>query len=338
MKDLKDRLENLKEKLDVAEKERRVAELEKEIQRPDFWQDSQVAQKKMKELGSLKSEIEQVEELELYLAEGEEKLLAEGLEKLEFKTFLSGPYARGDALLSIHAGQGGTEACDWSEMLARMYVRFAEKQGWKSNEIDRKVGEEAGIKSAVFEVGGEYAYGYLRGEAGVHRLVRQSPFNADNLRQTSFAMVEVIPLLGSEAAVQVDPKDVQFEAYRSSGHGGQNVNKVSTAVRLKHLPTGIAVECQAERSQAQNRQRAMRILSSKLQVLEEQKTREKEAKLKGVYKVPGWGNQIRSYVLHPYKLVKDLRTKLESTDPEAVLDGELLPFVEVEVRQRVGVV
>jgi len=338
MEGLRERLENLKEKLNIAEKKRRVVELEKESQQPDFWKDSQAAQRKMKELASLKSEIEQVEELELYLSEGEEKRLAEGLEKLEFKTFLSGPYDRGDAVLSLHAGQGGTEACDWVEMLARMYSRFAEKQGWKIHEIDRKAGEEAGLKSVVFEISGDYAYGYLRGKAGVHRLVRQSPFNADNLRQTSFARVEVIPLLGEETRVDVNPKDLQFEAYRASGHGGQNVNKVSTAVRLKHLPSGIVVECQAERSQAQNRERALRILKSKLRVLEEQKVRERESKLKGAYRVPGWGNQIRSYVLHPYKLVKDLRTQVESTDPHAVLDGELLPFVEAEIRQGVGVV
>lgn len=221
---------------------------------------------------------------------------------------------------------------DWAAMLKRMYFRLSEKKGWSLKILDETLGEEAGVKSTVLEVSGPYAYGLLKREAGVHRLVRQSPFNANKLRQTSFAMVEVIPLISAEVDVVLRDEEIEFEAFRSGGHGGQNVNKVSTAVRLRHQPTGIVVTCQAERSQAKNRNLALRVLKAKILQKQLERREEETKRFKGDYKVPGWGNQIRSYILHPYKLVKDLRTGVESPDPQAVLDGDLDRFIEAELR------
>lgn len=327
------KVEELSRKLKIDEKRERVRFLETEAQRPDFWLDQTRAGLLMKELALLKKEIEEVELLKIYLGEGSLGSFAQQLKHLEKLTFFSGPYDHLSALLSLHAGQGGVEAMDWTGMLKRMYQRFAEAKGFSVNPVDETPGEEAGIKSSVFEVIGPYAYGHLKYEAGVHRLVRQSPFNSDKLRQTSFAMVEVIPLIDeADAPAQIKDEDIEFSSFRASGHGGQNVNKVSTAVRLKHRLSGITVTCQAERSQAQNRERAMRILRSRLLELEEERRRHQISQLKGEYKKPGWGNQIRSYVLHPYKLVKDLRTEFESHDPEAILDGALDGLIETELR------
>lgn len=230
--------------------------------------------------------------------------------------------------MTIQAGAGGTDAQDWAQMLERMYLRFAQARGWKSKVISRSAGEEAGIKHSTFEVDGKFAFGLLRGEHGVHRLVRQSPFNADSLRQTSFARVEIIPKLKEEEMPEIDPKDLEIDTFRASGAGGQHVNKTSSAVRVRHLPTGITVECQNERSQGQNKAQAMAVLSSKLQALMEETRADKISELRGVIKEAAWGNQIRSYVLHPYKMVKDHRTNIETSNTEAVLDGQLDAFLE----------
>lgn len=321
--------------------DRQIRELEAKTMQEGFWNDTQMAQATMKQLAakqnekaqflSLKQQIEDGLALAEILDENDIKKLSKLLEKSEFAVFLNGKYDDHNAIVSLHAGQGGVEAMDWTAMLYRMYLRYCETQGWTVEEIEETKGDEAGIKSVSFLVTGRYAYGYLKGEMGTHRLVRQSPFNADNLRQTSFAGVEVMPELADDNEIVIKPEDVNFDAFRSGGHGGQNVNKVSTAVRLKHIPTGIIVECQTQRSQEQNRKIAMGMLKAKLWQLEEDRKLAEKQSIKGEHKAASWGNQIRSYVLHPYKLVKDNRTGVETSQAEDVLDGHLDEFIQAMI-------
>ena len=294
----------------------------------------------------LERDVGQLEEL-LDLAEGENdravqdeiareaSTLAARLDRLEFDLALSGPYDSRNALLSIHAGAGGTESQDWAQMLLRMYLRWAERRGFDAAILDISHGEEAGIKSAHIDLKGKYAYGYAKSEKGSHRLIRLSPFDADHARHTSFALVEVMPE-ADPVEVTIDPDDLRFDYFRASGKGGQNVQKNSTAVRIVHGPTGITVSVQNERSQRQNREAAMTILASRLMRLELEKQAKEKARIKGEYVPAEWGNKIRSYVLHPYKMVKDHRTEHGSTDPDAVLDGDLDPFLGAYVRLMAG--
>lgn len=325
--DLIARAQQLVAKLDLPRKRTEVLRLETASQQPEFWKDQAQATSTMKLISQLKAEIDDGEMLELLITDGDETELSKTVSKMEYALYLSGPYDRENCIMSLHAGQGGTEAMDWTSMLLRMYTRFIERKNWQYEEIDSTKGDEAGIKSVTLEIKGLYAYGYLKAEAGVHRLVRQSPFNADNLRQTSFAMAEVMPVFEQNQAIQLRSEDLEWDFFRSGGKGGQNVNKVATAVRLRHIPSGIVVTCQSERYQGQNRDYALKILRAKLWALEEKKTRETESKLRGEYKTPGWGNQIRSYVLHPYHLVKDLRTEHETNNTDRVLDGEIEDFI-----------
>jgi peptide chain release factor 2 len=355
MQETKQRIAGLAEKfklflaaISMAEKKTQLNSLEAKTTDPQLWENQEEARKILQEFSDLKEEITEIENLQgeveilTELAEkGEtqnlEKDLAQTektLEKLTLKSFLSGKYDRKNALVSIHAGQGGTEAMDWASMLLRMYLRFCEKRGWQTSFMDRNAGEEAGIKSVTFKVSGTYAYGYLKGESGTHRLVRQSPFNADKLRQTSFALVEVLPELEEMDLpdIEIKNEDLDWQFFRASSQGGQNVQKVSSAVRLIHKPTGIVVTAQSERFQEQNRRNALGLLRAKLWLLEEAKASDTKKELKGEYRPASWGNQIRSYVLHPYKMVKDLRTDVETANSEAVLDGDINEFIEAELK------
>lgn len=298
----------------------------------------------MQRLSELKEEVQNWRELEkrckslsemidLALTEGDDSLSAEisaelerleqGIEDLELKEAFSGKYEKRGALLGVHAGAGGTESQEWAEMLLRMYLRWAEKRGYSIETLELSPGEEAGIKSALIDISGEYAYGYLRGEHGVHRLIRLSPFDADHARHTSFALVEVMSKVESEVEIKINPDDLKFEAFRSSGPGGQHMQKTSSAVRITHLPTGIQASCQSERSQVRNKEKAMKVLWSRLLKLELEKKAAEMARLKGERVSAEWGNQIRSYILHPYKLVKDHRTQYETSAVQAVLEGEI---------------
>ncbi len=268
--------------------------------------------------------------------EEEAQALQEEIDRRELMLALSGEFDDHDAILSIHAGEGGTEAQDWAEMLLRMYLRWGEKHGFKTILLDRTPGEEAGIKSATVEIKGPYAYGYLKGEKGNHRLVRISPFDSGARRHTSFAKVEVLPVLDDDIQIEIHPNDIRMDVFLSGGAGGQNVQKNATAVRLTHLPTGIVVTCQNERSQTQNRETAMKILKARLYQMELEKKQAREAALRGKYVKPGFGTRIRNYVLHPYQMVKDERTGYETGNAQAVLDGELDPFIDAWLKQQIG--
>ena len=268
--------------------------------------------------------------------EHEADALEAAYRKGEFAIALAGEHDSGSAIISIHAGAGGTEAQDWAQMMLRMYLRWAEKRGFKTTITDMTEGEEAGIKSVTVEVDGPFAYGYLKAEKGTHRLVRLSPFDSNNRRHTSFAKTEVMPVLDESIDIEINPKDIEIEVYLSGGAGGQNVQKNATAVRIRHLPTGIVVTCQNERSQTQNRESAMRVLRGKLYEVEQERLAEEKAKIKGENVEANFGAQIRSYVLHPYQLVKDLRTNVETGNTGAVLDGDLDGFIEAWLKQQVG--
>jgi peptide chain release factor 2 len=268
--------------------------------------------------------------------EGEIETIATAIQKREFYAMFSGKYDRHDALLAIHAGAGGTDSQDWAEMLERMYLRWAERNGYQTEVLDRSIGEEAGIKSVTISVEGKYAYGYLRSEKGVHRLVRLSPFDASHRRHTSFALVEVLPQVEDDKEIEINPNDLRIDTFRSAGAGGQNVQKNDTAVRITHLPTGIVVTCQNERSQVQNRENALRVLRARLLELKQREQEEQIAQLRGEFQKVEWGSQIRSYVLHPYQMVKDHRTGYETSNTTAVLDGELNDFMEAYLRSQIG--
>ncbi|MBI4098704.1 MAG: peptide chain release factor 2 [Candidatus Magasanikbacteria bacterium] len=333
------------------EKEREIAELEQQMQKPDFWKNNERAQSVSQRHAHLRAELSLWEKLEKEVSDllalaheaGDDAVLAVDIEKqtaelrarfarMSVTLLLNGPHDERNAIIAIHAGAGGTEAQDWVGMLYRMLMRYCERRGWKTMVVDEHEGAEAGYKSVMFEVQGASAYGYVKSENGVHRLVRISPFDAEKMRHTSFAMVEVLPELDDAADIKIDEKDLQIDTFRSGGKGGQNVNKVETAVRITHVPSGIVVSCQTQRSQLQNRESAMKVLRAKLYAAEQEKKAKEKAEVRGEFQSAEWGSQIRSYVLHPYQMVKDHRTDYETQDTAGVLDGDLDAFTEAYLR------
>jgi len=342
---------------DITSLEAEAASLEAQSAAPEFWNEPQAAQDVMRRLATVRARVATWRGLEskvrdlldlVDLAEAEADqataadierdaaALEQQLDDLEFELTFAGPYDDRSAILAVHAGAGGTESQDWAEMLLRMYLRWCERRGFQAEVIDLMPGEEAGIKSATVEIQGEHAYGYLKSERGVHRLVRISPFDSESRRHTSFALVEVLPEAGDAAEVEINPDDLRVDVYRASGHGGQNVQKNSTAIRITHLPTGIVVTCQNERSQHRNREAAMRVLEARLLEIELRKQAEEQVRLKGEHVSAGWANQIRSYVLHPYKMVKDHRTGYETSDAFGVLEGDLDGAIKAYLKTTVG--
>lgn len=337
---------------DLAKQEAELTPLEEQAAQPNLWENPQKAQQLMKRISSLRDGIESWRGLERRIADTLELAMLEDsslqaeleadtaaidheVDQRELQTLLSGDYDEGAALLSINAGAGGTEAQDWAAMLQRMFLRWAESNGYKTELLDQTLGEEAGLKSVTIAVNGPYAYGYLRAEKGVHRLVRLSPFDSAHRRHTSFAQVEVLPQV-EETEIEINPSDLRIDTFRSGGAGGQNVQKNDTAVRITHIPTGIVASCQNERSQTQNRQSALRVLRARLMELKQAQRDKELSQLRGEYQKAEWGSQIRSYVLHPYQLVKDHRTEHETGNTQAVLDGELNGFIEAYLRSQVG--
>jgi len=332
-----------------------LLDLQKQSEDPDFWQDPEKAQRIMKNQAALQIEVSSWLNLQHHLQDAlelsrlndeslrpeleiETSTIVNEVEKREFIAMFSGEYDGGDALLAINAGAGGTDSQDWAEMLERMYLRWAEAHHFESEVLDLTEGEEAGIKSITIAIKGAYAFGYLRPEKGVHRLVRLSPFDSAHRRHTSFALVEVLPAVEDEKEVEINPDDLRIDVYRSSSAGGQNVQKNATAIRLTHLPSGLVVTCQNERSQTQNRENAMRVLRSRLLAIQKAEREEELAALRGEFQKIEWGSQIRSYVLHPYQMVKDHRTDYEVGNAQAVLNGDLDGFIEAYLRANVGVI
>ncbi len=351
--ELQTKVNNAVALLRIPELKKEVAVIEIQMQAPDFWQDTQKAGaigKKYEEIRStvasweaLQTDVQGLYELSVALDSEPDQAMAEEVEKQfeqtsavfhkkEFEVLLDGRHDTQNAIVSIFAGSGGTEAQDWAEMIRRMIMRYSEDQGWRVTLLDESRGEVAGIKSSTLRIEGQYAYGLLKSEHGTHRLVRISPFDAEGMRHTSFAGVDVLPELDASTVVEINPNDLRIDTFMSGGKGGQSVNTTYSAVRIVHIPTGITVQCQNERSQLQNKETAMRILQAKLERVREEEEARARQEMRGEYKSAEWGNQIRSYVLQPYKLVKDVRTKWESTEPDRVLEGDITPFVEAYLR------